>query len=146
MFLHWGGPELLGGNLLSAPNAVTWAAGRLDVFGVDGDTTELLHWWWDNGWGGPEALGGRLGHGPSAVSWAPGRLDVFGTNGNTTELLHWWWDNTGGATATNGWGGPEALGGKLSSGPRAVSWASGRLDVFGADAFTSGLLHWWGPF
>jgi hypothetical protein len=90
MFLHWGGPELLGGNLLSAPNAVTWAAGRLDVFGVDGDTTELLHWWWDNGWGGPEALGGKLSSSPRAVSWASGRLDVFGADAFTSGLLHWW--------------------------------------------------------
>ena len=101
MFLHWGGPELLGGNLLSAPNAVSWAAGRLDVFGVDADTTE------------PQ---------------------------------HWWRDNTGGATATNGWAGPESLGGKLSSSPSAVSWAAKHLEVFGTDVLPSGLQHWWWQF
>ncbi len=147
MFLHWGGPELLGGNLLSAPNAVSWAAGRLDIFGVDSDTTELQHWWWDNGWRGPESLGGNLlEDGVSAVSWAVGRLDVFGVDTDTTEPQHWWWDNTGGPLETNGWAGPETLGGKLSSSPSAVSWAPGRLDVFGTDVFTSELQHWWLPF
>jgi hypothetical protein len=30
-------------------SAVSWASGRLDVFGVDGSSGhggELLHWWW----------------------------------------------------------------------------------------------------
>ena len=35
MVLHWGGPELLGGNLHYERNAVTWADGSLDILGGD---------------------------------------------------------------------------------------------------------------
>ncbi len=147
----WGGPELLGGNLPSSPSgigsgsvfppsAVSWAPNRLDVFGIDADTSQLVHWWWDNGWGGPELLGGNLASAPSAVSWGPNRLDIFGIDADTNQLVHWWWDN--------GWGGPELLSGNVTYGVSAVSWASGRLDVFGIDS-SSGhggeLLHWWWP-
>jgi hypothetical protein len=143
--MAWGGPESLGGNVASAPSAVSWVPagiigqvglyGRLDVFGVT-TTRTLQHWWWDNGWGGPESLGGKLVGSPSAVSWAAGRLDVFGVDDYPRTLQHWWWDN--------GWGGPESLGGNFgpASAPSAVSWAPGRLDVFGVDDTTRTLQHW----
>jgi hypothetical protein len=46
--MAWGGPESLGGNVKYIPSAVSWAAGRLDVFGVDANTGTLQHWWWPN--------------------------------------------------------------------------------------------------
>jgi hypothetical protein len=85
----FGGPEQLGGVLNLSPSAVSWAQGRLDVFGIDANTDQLAHWWWENGWGGPELLGGNLASAPSAVSWAAGRLDVFGTD-HAGVLDHWW--------------------------------------------------------
>ena len=84
-------------------------------FGIDGNTSQLAHWWYQNGWGGPELLGGNLKYGVSAVSWAAGRLDIFGVDSNTNQPVHWWWDN--------GWGGPDTtLAGTLQSSPSAVSW------------------------
>jgi hypothetical protein len=142
--MSWNGPESLHG-LLSATSisAVSWAPGRLDIVGNVYDGT-LLHWWFDNGWGNdqfPENLGGEISSGVRAVSWAPGRLDIFGVGADST-LQHWWFDH--------GWGNnarPESLGGSLSvgapgSGLSAVSWAPGRLDIFGIGTDHT-LQHWW---
>jgi hypothetical protein len=147
----WGNnqrPESLGGNLDGpALSAVSWAPGRLDIFGVDTNDRTLQHWWFDpqSGWGNnqrPESLGGRLiGAALSAVSWAPGRLDIFGVDGNDVSLQHWWFN------PQSGWGNnqrPESLGGRLSvDSLSAVSWAPGRLDIFGMDAIDYALQHWW---
>jgi hypothetical protein len=129
----------------SAPVAVSWGAGREDVFAPDVSTGQLVHWWFDGTWNGPALLGGALiPDAPlSAVSWQAGRLDVFGAAGrggpfaDGVQLAHWWYDGA--------WHGPELLGGSLAnnpSGPSAVSWGEGRLDVFAADANTGQLEHW----
>jgi hypothetical protein len=54
--------------------------------------------------------------------------------GTDSALWHKWFQN--------GWSGWESLGGVLTSGPGAASWASGRIDVFvvGTD---SALWHKW---
>src|SRR5271163_1848750 len=144
--MAWDGPERLGGTIL-APSAVSLAPNRLDIFGGSEESSQLVHWWWNNGWGGPELLGGNALGSVSAVSWGPSRLDIFSieavdASGGEGQLSHWWFDN--------GWGQPELLGGNLGligppwiSGVSAVSWASGRLDVFGTDLNTNLLVHWW---
>lgn len=138
-------PESLGGVLEgTALSAVSWQPNRLDIFGVNPDST-LQHWWYDNGWGAnklPESLGGRLSASVlSVVSYQPGRLDIFGVDASDRTLQHWWVND-------NGWGNsarPESLGGNISPGAglSAVSWAPGRLDVFGVDANDQSLQHWW---
>jgi hypothetical protein len=131
----------------AALSAVSWAPGRLDIFGMEGVDDSLQHWWFDpnSGWGNnkqPESLGGSLvGAALSAVSWAPGRLDIFGIDGNDVSLQHWWFD------PNSGWGNykqPESLGGRLSVDClSAVSWAPGRLDIFGMQGVDYSLQHWW---
>jgi hypothetical protein len=68
------------------------------------------------------------------------RIDVF-VRGTDNALWHKWWDGTSwGQPKTERW---ESLGGVLTSGPGASSWAANRLDVFvrGTD---NALWHkWW---
>lgn len=119
----------------SSLSSVSWAAGRLDIFGlcpllvVLNTEQQLIHWWFDGGWGAhADLLGGNLVTVPSAVSWAAGRLDVAGLTAYSVafgELGHWWYDNE------NGWGlggAPEYLAGTdtdtllaLATAPSAVS-------------------------
>jgi hypothetical protein len=54
---QWSAWEHLGGTLASPPAAVSWAAGRVDVFAVD-PTNRLLHHYYTGGrWAPWEALG-----------------------------------------------------------------------------------------
>src|SRR5450755_1874277 len=73
---------------------------------------------------------------PTAVSWGLDRIDLFLVDPVDQSLHHIYW---GGSS----WQPPsssESLGGYCTSQPIAVSWASGRIDIFvrGGDA---GLWH-----
>jgi hypothetical protein len=120
-FAIWNIWESLGGGLNSAPDAASWAAGRLDVFGRGTDNS-LWHKWYAGAWSGWESLGGVLTSGPGVAAWSPGRLDVF-IQGTDHALWHKWYAGR--------WSGWESLGGVLTSSPDAASWSAGRLDVFG---------------
>ena len=114
--MDWNMPEALGSGLqFGKLSAVSWALGRLDVFGI-GTDGKLLHSWYDAGAGATdfvsqhESLGGALNglYAVSAVSWGAGRLDVFGIGDNPgRSLLHWWYDNGAGNFSTQQ---PETLG------------------------------------
>ena len=95
-------PEILGNvdtngvshDVVGPPAAVSWAAGRLDVFAGTADGS-LLHWWFPNSAGvfnAPENLGQAKW--PCACSWAPNRLDVFAIT-PANVIGHWWFDATG---------------------------------------------------
>ncbi len=94
-------PVPLGGQLAqaSALSAVSWGAGRLDVFGAANDHT-IPYWWYDNGSGNfntqPEIVGDP--YGPllfpgtlTALSTGPNQLHLFayGTDGTNIQLLYW---------------------------------------------------------
>lgn len=105
----------LGGTLASAPAACSWEPGRLDIFGrgLDGRLRHTFRPTAGGAWAAWETpVSGTLTSAPTAASWAPGRLDVF-ARGQANDLLHWWYEN--------GWGGPESLGGLLTSGPAACA-------------------------
>src|SRR5688572_32801299 len=89
-------------------SAVSWAANRVDVFGVS--TRNTLQQWWGNGTGlqGPHDHGGRLrGNTPSAVAWGPDRLDIFaiGADDNDGRVVHYWWNG-------QAWGKRHAMAGE----------------------------------
>lgn len=120
----------------SDPDAVSWSAGRVDLFARAQDNTLWHQWWEANRWNGPESLGGGLLSAPGVASWGLGRLDVFVQGANNTLCQKWWegqrwseWTPLGGA-------------GQITSAPAAVSWASGRVDVFARGA-PDGLWHMW---
>jgi hypothetical protein len=148
----WNGPEAAPADVITdlnwqgPPCAVSWAPGRLDIFfqgwPEGASASQLMHFWYDNGWNGPVARGGFMVSAPGAVSWGPGRLDVVSAEATPGGFLqHWWWDN-GPAGSAGGWGGPESIYGFFTNRPCAVSFTSGRLDIFGIDADSYQLDHW----
>ena len=118
--------------LTSDPAAVSWGAGRLDVF-ARGSDNALWHKWFDGQWSAWESLGGSLASGPDVTSWGSGRLDVF-ARGTDNTLQHRYYDK--------GWSNWESLGGGITSDPSAVAWGPGRLDVF-ARGGDNALWHIW---
>ena len=124
------------------PCAVSWGAGRLDVF-VVGLDNNLYHQWydaaavggpsWAAAWenvGSPSPNGGIQGS-ITACSWAQGRLDIL-ARGNDVDaagnqvpaLWHLSFDGS--------WNNWESLGGVIQSDPTVVSWGPNRIDVFAA--------------
>lgn len=130
--------ESLGGAILggTAPTVVTWGPDSLLVFvvGTDGAL-------WKNeysaaaGWGGFSSLSAYMSNmtsSPSAVAWAPGRVDVFAqrADGKVVGVYEERF-----AAPQLGW----QFGARTffpydvapNQGVSAVSWAPGRIDVFG---------------
>lgn len=114
------------------PAAVSWGSNRIDVF-VTGEDHGLYHRPYASGWiGGWGHLFGSsdIYSAPAAASWSSGRLDVFWVSsfGFVFHVPY---------TVSGGWKLPaEFLGGQsfdrdvLYEAPGAVSWGSGRIDVF----------------
>ena len=129
---HWATWRNLGGGILSAPAAVSWAPNRVDVF-VRGVDNRLYHnftdTWRDWAPGSYEYLGGSVGASPAATSWGANRLDVFATatNGAVNHLA--WTGN-----AWTAWesvaGGAAYQANNTSASPVAVQRGSGVIDVF----------------
>jgi hypothetical protein len=80
------------------------------------------HTFYDRGWHGFDYLGGRLVGAAGLSTRASGQLDVFG-EGTDSNVYHQRY-----AGAWSGW--QMAVPGPTSSGPAAVSWTPGRIDVF----------------
>ncbi|KAL8794962.1 MAG: hypothetical protein Q9195_002544 [Heterodermia aff. obscurata] len=113
----------LGGILLDPPVAVSWDAGRVDIFGR-GTDAQLWHLWWDgNAWRGWEKLcSGYLIAQPKVVSWGKRRLDVFGIFADRS-LVHCYFDG-------KSWNGWNKLGGVCLQIDAVVSRTISRIDIF----------------
>ncbi|MEU5092537.1 hypothetical protein [Streptomyces sp. NPDC021356] len=72
--------------------------------------------------------------GPAAASARDSRIDLFGLD-PANQLLHVT------ASAGGGWGPFKAIGGNFQGTPAAVSWGTGRLDVFARGATSNKLFH-----
>lgn len=120
--------ESLGGQADDV-SAVSWGAGRLDLFYNDDDNDAVGHKWFDGAWTPSmtdwESLGGQAGSNIAAVSWAAERLDLF--NSAFFIVYHksfdWAWE-----PAIDGWA--LIRGEFMANDASAVSWGAGRLDVF----------------
>ena len=122
---EWGTWGSLGGQLTASPAAVSWADGRIDVFGRGSDNAL---WWrhYDSGtWSAWESLGGQLAAttGPAVSSQAEGQLDVFAI-GSDNAIWTRYYDGSA-------WSSWESLSGQFTASPASVSWADGRVDLFG---------------
>jgi hypothetical protein len=121
---EWGAWESLSGQFTASPAAVSWADGRIDVFGRGSDNA-LWHRSYNNSaWSSWESLSGQFTASPAAVSWADGRIDVFG-RGSDNALWHRSYNNSA-------WSSWTSLSGQLAAttGPAVSSQAAGKLDVF----------------
>lgn len=118
------------------PAAVSWGAGRVDVFvhGLDDD-----HLWqktYDGNWHDWQDLGGTIFYSPAAASIAPGHLDVFviGTD-------HQMWTRS----YSNGqWSGYAPLGGYIIASPSANSRGDQHYDVVVLGGDNQYYHSWWG--
>jgi hypothetical protein len=132
------GATSLGGRITADPGAVANGT-RTDLM-VRGTDQGLYHNIFNGAtWSGWTGLGGRLSTGPDAslrVGMSPTIVDVW--VGGTDGQLYHKFSMDGGDT----YGAWEALGGYLTSDPRAVSWSWGRVDVF-ARGTDYQLYHRW---
>jgi len=111
------------------PAAVSWGPNRIDCF-ARGMNGHMWHKWWNGtAWSGWEDLGGILTAGPAAASWAANRLDCFAKGGDNA-LWSRWVDTSVVHNHAGTWSGWHQLGGVFDDEPGAVSWATGRIDVF----------------
>lgn len=138
--LWWGSTysqNLVTGN----PGSVSWGPGRIDVF-ARGEDGGLWQEYYSGGWSGWAPLNVSLDSSPSVSSWGVGRLDLFyvGTDGS---LDHYWY-----STGSGGWQSVESLGTppgvSIVGAPAAVSWGSGRIDVFVRGSNNQLYQEWYG--
>jgi len=120
--------------LTGTPAAVSWgnSSDRIDAF-ARGSDNALWHksYTSSGGWSGWDSLGGTLTCDPTVSSWGSGRLDVF-TCDTSNHLAHKYWNGS----SWSSWEGGATIadyGQTLTSAPAAVSWGSGRIDVFARD-------------
>jgi hypothetical protein len=118
----WTDFENHGGNLASAPVAVSREGGFVDVFAIFNDGG-LYHSWWDTQiWNDWEPLGGSYVGEPAAVCRTAGQIDVFVT-GSDQHLYHHSFSN-------NSWALPEKLAYVLVESPTVSSTGPEELDLF----------------
>jgi hypothetical protein len=134
---RWLGWESMGGWLASAPAAVSFANGRLDVFATDANGS-IWHTWC-------AALGVPGCRGSGFSTWEqvpgsppPGALGppvVASGDHNSLELVvlgkdHAIWHHS----YDNNWGSWRSLGGSFVSTPALAARGGHNIDVFGVDA------------
>ncbi len=128
--------QSLGGEFTSAPSAIVWAAGRVDVFAVGIDhsmyTRTCIGENWTSDW---QDLGGTFTSAASLISRSPTLLDIFARGADFTLR--------GNHTDGTSWFGWQNHGGSLATPPVAVSWGPDRIDIFAL--FKDGALwhRWW---
>ncbi|KAL8720810.1 MAG: hypothetical protein Q9181_007840, partial [Wetmoreana brouardii] len=112
-------------------STVSWARGRLDVFGLT--KNNLNHKFWDGSQWNPtstelETLGNGLATPPVAITWGVDRLDVFGLDDHNV-IKHQYWEGTNWQPKVAEF---ENLGSPCD--PEfpiaANTWAPNRLDIF----------------
>jgi hypothetical protein len=137
----------IGGEPLGKVSAVSWQSGRLDLF-VRGRDLMVYHKSLSLSTWGPSAttweqLGGPTLGDVTAASWGPNRLDVFMRSHPLNTVMHRFFDGSGwSAWETMGQPAPDLVysAGRTPYSVTAVSWGSGRLDLFlhGTD---NGIYH-----
>lgn len=114
-----------GAETTSAPAAVSWGSGRLDVF-VRGRNGELYQNYRERTWSGwrvPDAFRGVvLRSAPSCAAWGTNRLSCVALVEGDEGVVHFYWDGAGWAR--------ESLGGRATSAPSIVSPGPNQLAVF----------------
>jgi len=139
----WGEWESLGGSLESTPAACAWEDGRMDVV-VKGSDGACWHKTYKNEtvmvydeksgknktttlpkWGSWENLGGEMktDTAPDVVA-VDGGMEVYITGGDDVVYRKKWED---GSWTSPDW---ERMGGNVETGPNAVKWGDGEVDVY----------------
>ncbi|NTU80610.1 MAG: hypothetical protein HGA45_14740 [Chloroflexales bacterium] len=124
-WIPMGSMAFQGAEATSAPAAVSWGPGRLDVF-VRGRNGELYQNYREGSWSGwrvPDPFRGVvLRSAPACAAWGVGRLSCVALIESDNEIWHFYWDGSGWAR--------QSLGGGGISAPAVVSPAADQLAVF----------------
>jgi hypothetical protein len=121
-----------------APAVVPSTAAQQNLVAVRSDGA-MYYARYSAGWSGWTNLGAPPGlsfdSGPAITTWTGGRLDVFARASDGAL----WHAACGGSdcTSISNWSGWESLGGVLWSGPAAVAWSDGRIDIVAVGTDTS---------
>jgi hypothetical protein len=120
-----------GGAFAEPPRAISWGAGRLDIFAV-GPDGQMYQKSWDGAAWLPSAqqwqpLGGKFCSPATLLSRGPERLDVFAL-GNGGELFLKSWDGAAWSPTGQGW---SSVGGRFLHPVVAVSRVPGMIEIFG---------------
>jgi len=124
--------------------ACSWGEGRIDVFGVDRDTGNILQLLFENGsWANPNVIpnpfqGTRFQGYITACSWGKGRIDIFGAD-SEGQLLQYYY----GGIVLPTWNakilGHQGLTGQMT----ACSWGEERIDIFGLNATQDRMIQYY---
>jgi hypothetical protein len=141
----WHGPKNLGGSIAGTPSAVyDIASGNLEVYarGTD-ETVQEIYWNPANGWSAWKSLGSQQITGsPSAVYNPLGKdLEVYAVgapdSSGAKPLVEYYWNS-------NGWHGPENLGGSITGSPSAVYDPAGQsLEIYARGADGTVTEYYW---
>lgn len=140
--LGWTAWQDLGGIITSAPAAVSWGAGRIDVF-ARGGNGELVQRSKDgagawSGWNTPGELRGVvLRSAPSCTSLEVNTINCVALREGYGGVTQFWWDG-------RGWFRND-LGGDATSAPSIVAWGRGRLSVFVRNSNGTVIHRYWQP-
>ena len=133
-WLSLGGPT--NGTFIGAPASVSWGSGRIDLVVRGTDNAVWFKFYSGGVWSSWSSLGGGFSDSPAISTQGTNELDIFG-RGSDNKLYQETWNGS----AWSGWvslGGPSS--GIAGGAPAAVSWSSGRIDVFSQG--TSGTTLW----
>jgi hypothetical protein len=140
--LGWSGWQNIGGTITSAPAAVSWGAGRIDVFarGAAGEVVQSSKdgagaW---SGWGTPGELRGLvLRSAPACASLGQNTINCVALREGYGGVTQFWWDG-------QRWGVND-LGGDATSAPSIVAWGRGRLSLFVRNSNGTIIHKYWQP-
>lgn len=140
--LSWTAWQDLGGLVTSAPAAVSWGSGRIDVF-VRGSNGEVLQRFkdgagsWSN-WATPGELRGlTLRSAPSCTSIEANTINCVALRDGYGGVTQFWWDG-------QRWSRND-LGGDATSAPAIVGWGRGRLSVLVRNSNGTVIHRYWAP-
>jgi hypothetical protein len=139
--LGWSAWEDLGGPITSAPAAVSWGPGRIDVF-ARGGGGEVVQRFKESGawspWATPGELRGMLlRSAPACASVEPGTINCVALREGYGGVTQFYWDG-------RRWSRND-LGGDATSAPAIVAWGRGRLSVFVRNGNGTLIHRYWQP-
>lgn len=138
----WTAWQDLGGIITSAPAAVSWGSGRIDVFarGGNGEVVQRSRdgsgsW---SGWATPGELRGMtLRSAPSCTSIEANTINCVALRDGYGGVTQFWWDG-------RRWSRND-LGGDATSAPAIVNWGRGRLSVLVRNSNGTVIHRYWAP-
>jgi hypothetical protein len=140
--LGWTAWQDLGGAITSAPAAVSWGSGRIDVF-ARGANGEVVQNYRDGaggwaGWSTPGELRGMvLRSAPSCTSLEQNTINCVALREGYGGVTQFWWNG-------QRWDRND-LGGDATSAPAIVAWGRGRLSLLVRNSNGTIIHKYWQP-